>query len=849
MAILTGQVSTAGPPIQSSTVLLEQILRARHFLSLGKLDAAQALVEKYDTEADALHILGVVRLRRGELDAAEAALRRAIERDAGVAAYHNDLGNVLQDRGKLNEAITCYRRALRLHPGFAEAWNDLGTARYAKGELEAALECYRRALRLRPDHLVAHANLGAACRKLGLLREARQAFQRELYLRFRQGVRSLWPRRLDLRVAAQAQLDAGNPRHAAEIAQRAIDLDSRNSAALRLLSAARLRQGDTAGAIDAARRGGDARGLGRALAAAGRAHEAAAAYEEALKRNLNAVDVLAALGELRLRRGDALAAEGLLRRALDLRPFDAALHVALGQAHRHQRNLAQAESAYRRAIDLDRLSVAAHVRLSELLRETQRLEEAEAAAREALELDDESPAAHLALGMGHKARGRTKKARECFERALELNPRHLPAVQQLAHTLREDDCIEEAEKHLRAALRERPDEPALLADLGTILADQMRYDDALALFDRALALAPDYAAALSRKALLLDHLGHRAQGLELLREVLRLAPEDDNARYNLGLYHLKYGEFEAGWEGYERRRSFEGFIGRYRRFPLPEWDGETLEGRTVLVLPEQGLGDEIMFGSCVPDVAARARHVILECDPKLEAIFRRSFAGCTVVSRQRTVANDWINRVEPKPDLQLAAGSLARRFRQKAADFPQRPFLRADAAAAAAWKSKLEALGPGRKIGLSWRGGVGITGKKRRSFSLEELLPLLKLPGVQFVNLQYTDVRDELRELQSRHSLKVHHWQDATDDYDQTAALVSALDGVLTVCTAIVHLAGALGRPALVMVPFGADWRYGGEGERMIWYPSVRLVRQRQVGQWSAVLEEVARRIGGGEWP
>jgi hypothetical protein len=251
----------------------------------------------------------------------------------------------------------------------------------------------------------------------------------------------------------------------------------------------------------------------------------------------------------------------------------------------------------------------------------------------------------------------------------------------------------------------------------------------------------------------------------------------------------------------------------------------------------------------VPDLVAEARHVIIECDPKLEAIFRRSFDACTVVSRQRTLANDWINRVEPKPELQLAAGSLARRFRQRAADFPQRPFLRADAAAAAAWKSRLEALGPGRKIGLSWRGGVGITGRKRRSFSLEDLLPVLKLPGVQFVNLQYTDVRDELRELQSRHSLKVHHWQDAIDDYDQTAALVCALDGVLTVCTAIVHLSGALGRPALVMVPFGADWRYGDSGERMVWYPSVRLVRQKQVGQWADVLEEVSRRIRTSVWP
>ncbi|MGH8734051.1 MAG: hypothetical protein ACREVB_10250, partial [Burkholderiales bacterium] len=319
--------------------------------------------------------------------------------------------------------------------------------------------------------------------------------------------------------------------------------------------------------------------------------------------------------------------------------------------------------------------------------------------------------------------------------------------------------------------------------------------------------------------------------------------------YNIGLQHLKYGEYAPGWDGYEHRRHFEAFIGKHRRLPLPEWNGETLAERTLLVLPEQGLGDEIMFGSCIPQLAAVARHVIVECDPKLEALFRRSLARCTVVSRQRTLANDWIERIEPKPDLQVWAGSLAVRFRRRVADFPQHAYLKADEASVAVWRSRLDALGPGRKIGLSWRGGVGYTGKTRRSLSLEQLLPVLRLPGLQFVNLQYTDAHEELRALASRHSLRVHHWQDAIDDYDQTAALVCALDGVLTVCTAIVHLSGALGRPALVMVPFGADWRYGAAGERMPWYPSVRLVRQARVGEWGDVLKEVSGRLASSTWP
>lgn len=817
---------------------LELVLRARRCLSLDRFAEAEALARAAAVSpasaADAWHIVAAVHRRAGKLEAAEAALRQAIARDPGTAAHHNELGNLLQDRGRLNDAIAAYRRALRLHPAFAEAWNDLGTARYAKGELEAAVDCYRRALRLRPDHVVAHANLGAVYRKLGLLSEARRALQRELWQRLRQGIGALWRRKPALAALAEAQLRVGNARHAAEIAQHALELDPRSVAAQEVLGEALLRQGRAEEALAVARRGSETRA--RALVALERLDEAVAAYGEA-RAPLE-------LGQLHLRRGEPAAAEPLLRQALAQQPQNPDAHAALGEACHRQERFEEAEALYRRALQLDARQFFAQVRLSDLLRDTGRAEEAEAAARRALELDDEAVASHFSLGMAHKARGRMEPAMRAFRRALELDPGATQAMQQLALALREEDRLEEAEAQLRAALRLRPDSAALLADHGMVLAELMRYDEALACLDRALERAPHSVMAINRKALIVDHLGDRVQGLALLQEAARLAPNDDHAKYNIGLHHLKYGNYAAGWDGYERRRSFESFVGKHRRFALPEWDGSSLEGRTLLVQPEQGLGDEIMFGSCIPEVAARAKHVIVECDAKLEAIFRRSFAQCTVVSRQRTLANDWVQRIQPRPDVQVAAGSLACRLRRAEGDFPQHQgFLQADTESAAVWRTRLAALGPGRKIGLSWQGGVGFTGRKRRSLTLEQLLPILRLPGIQFVNLQYTDVREEMRALQSRHGVKVHHWQEAIDDYDQTAALVAALDSVLTVCTAIVHLTGALGRPALVMVPFGPDWRYGAAGERMIWYPSVRLLRQRRIGDWSEVLQEVSSSI------
>jgi len=355
-----------------------------------------------------------------------------------------------------------------------------------------------------------------------------------------------------------------------------------------------------------------------------------------------------------------------------------------------------------------------------------------------------------------------------------------------------------------------------------------------------LARDANSALALATKGILLDLTGREAEAERLLGAALQVAPDDTDIGYNLAVCQLRHARFAEGWKGFELRRRKENFIGRYRKFPFAEWQGEPLDGKGILVYPEQGLGDEIMYSSCIPELVSRARHVVIECNPKLGALFGRSFPRCTVTPRLRTMANDWVNHLEPRPDYQTPMGSLPVHFRLHDGDFPRHSgFLAADRQKVAAWKERLGSLGPGAKIGLSWQGGVGHTGRARRSLSLEQLLPLLRLPGLQFISLQYTPVGDEIRELAARHGIAIHHWQDAIDDYDETAALVCALDRVVTVCTALVHLTGGLGRPAIVMVPFGSDWRYGAEGERMPWYPSVRLVRQRAIGDWSWVLDSV----------
>jgi tetratricopeptide (TPR) repeat protein len=350
-------------------------------------------------------------------------------------------------------------------------------------------------------------------------------------------------------------------------------------------------------------------------------------------------------------------------------------------------------------------------------------------------------------------------------------------------------------------------------------------------FDAALRLRPDDAELHDYLGALRQELGQLPAALAGYERALELRPDFPLAAFHRALARLTAGDFARGWDDYELR-----LLGAPAAAGgPPRWEGSPLAGRGILVAREQGLGDEIMFASMLPQLAAQAARCVVECDPRLLALFRRSFPSVSFFGSGAGGA--------PGPvDCAIEAGSLARHFRRRPEDFPRHEgYLRADPEAVARWRARLDALGPELKIGLSWQGGVRKTRRPLRSLELEELLPLLRLPGLRFVSLQYTpEARAEVDDLKARHGIAIEHWPEAIDDLDQTAALVCALDLVASVCTSLVHLAGALGRPAWVLTPVGPEWRYGSSGESMPWYPSVRLFRQGEYRQWAPVVEAVA---------
>ena len=508
-------------------------------------------------------------------------------------------------------------------------------------------------------------------------------------------------------------------------------------------------------------------------------------------------------------RGELDAAIRMLQEAIVLKHDFAEAHFVLAQIYQRRRQLDDAADCYVLAAHFRADLQEAYLRLGLLALAQNRFEEAQFHLEKAIALKAEDAEAHNGMGVALLNRGSAENALDHFRRALALRPDFARAHSNLGHVLfRDFEQFEEGAEHIKTALQ----------------------------------LAPDDPDVQSNWTMVLEHRGHYSEALALCNRLIERDPELNEARLNRALILLKMGEFRSAWPDYEARMKVRGSH-MPMHLPWPQWDGSSLAGKTFHVHGEQGIGDELMFASCFSDVITEARACIIECSPKLEKLFRRSFPGASVISKG-TSGGPVLPGEELAVDYHAAAGSLPLFLRNRTADFPRHTgYLRGDAQRIAYWRGRLDGL-PGRlKVGISWRGGAKSTRQSLRSIPLHLWLPILDVAGADFINLQYTDCEDEIAVLRRERAVDLHHWREAIEDYDETAALVSALDLVISVQTAIVHLAGALGKPGWVMVSAAPEWRYQLSGETLSWYPSLRLFRQGTLGWWQDVIDRVAAEL------
>ena len=539
------------------------------------------------------------------------------------------------------------------------------------------------------------------------------------------------------------------------------------------------------------------------------------------------------------RAGDRPAARRAYEDMLAVDPACAVVHHRLGVLCAQESDHDAAVAHLWRAVTLDPNFRDAHIDLGNVYRMRDETDAAIAQYRRAIAIDPHCGIAHHDLGALLKTLRRFEEAFSPLQRAVECMPDSAGALRDYVYCLIELSRFDEATSILERQLNVAPNDPQLRVILGYAYQRKQEPEIAVMHYQAALALGADVAELHSNLGIVLQDLGRIDEALAHYARTLVLQPRFPFATYHRALARLLKRDFGA-WHDYEARLTTDDHP--RRRASYPRWDGSRLDG-TLLVYSEQGLGDEIMFASCLPDAIGAVRHCVVECAPKLEGLFRRSFPAATVYACTP-------DRNVPEPiralaiDCEVPAGSLPLYYRPTVSAFPAHAgYLKADAERTEQWRSRLAALGPGVKVGISWRGGVHKTRRSLRSIAPEHWSAILQLEDARFVSLQYDATMAEIQSLDGlarRHGTTVAHWAEAVDDYEDTAALVTALDLVISVCTAVIHLAGAIGRPAWVMTPYSPEWRYGFSGTGMPWYPSVRLYRQPAFGAWNPVIEEVA---------
>jgi tetratricopeptide (TPR) repeat protein len=765
----------------------------------GRLAQAETLYREtlalQPDHADALHLLGVIASQVGRHDVAVDLIGRAISHNRVSSLYYCNHGLALAGLRRFEEAIESYDRALSLRPGGAEALFNRGVALQVLGRFAEALESYERLLEAGAGHASALCNRGLVLEQLGRLDDALTSYDRAL---------------------------AAQPNFVEALCNRGNLLSrlGRHSEALENYDRALAARSDHAEALY---------NRGNVLVALGRPHDALEAYGRALLARPDYVEALC-------NHGTALAALG--RNAEALASYDRSLAVApdfsealsnRGNALKALGRLDEALASYDRALMARPDDAQALFNRGVTLHELKRFDLALASYDRALAARPDHAEALSNRGDALRELGRLEDALASYDRALATRPDYAEAMSNRGNVLKALRRFDDALASYDAALRLRPDYPALLSNRAVTLQALDRLDEALASCDRALALRADSVEALTNRASVLQELRRFDEALATYDRAVAIAPDHAEAQTNRALLLLLTGDLARGWPAYEWRRKLPSWV--ERGFTQPEWSGEDIAGKRLLLHAEQGFGDTIQFARYAAQAAMRGADVVIEVQPSLKPLLGGLF-GVEVVAAG-------LDQLPPF-DLHCPLLSLPRLFATMPA-IPGGgvPYIVAPADRIAAWAPRLPA--DGMRVGLAWSGHPDNARDHERSIPFACLASLIGVPGTRFVSLQ-KDIRaadaDDFRRCGS-----VIDLSGELRDFADTAAVIAQLDLVITVDTAVAHLAGAMGKPVWVLLPRVPDFRWLLDRATSPCYPSARLFRKDQVDTWDAVIAGVATEL------
>ncbi len=584
---------------------------------------------------------------------------------------------------------------------------------------------------------------------------------------------------------------------------------------------------------------------------AGKLAEAEAIYRQILKENPNQIDALHLLGVICGQSGREIEGISLIQTAIAIGPARAAHHSNLGNILRQVGKIEPAIASFQRAVAMDPnhsnawnnlgnalrdnrqfdQAIAAYERslalkpdvaevLSNLgitLRMAGRLDESITAHRRAIALAPQSSEAHNNLGVALRDQNCWSESLTAHQRAVDLNPRSVSALSNLGAALRKAGEIDPAIQTLHRALEIDPRHADSYNNLASALIDLGNFQEAAAACRKAIAFDPHHADAHGNLGIALAYEGEVDAALASARCAVRLAPGDPLQHWNLSMLLLLLGDFENGWHEHEWRWQCPSML-KPRQFSQPRWSGEELHGKTVLLFSEQGFGDMIQFIRFAPVVEQLGGHAIVECQPEM----RRLFEKMPGISRCIT-----LGEALPEFDLQCPLMSLPLAARNRLHAVTSVPYLRVPRSDHN-WQIDPDNL----NVGVAWSGNPKHQNDRNRSINFAELAPLLEIAGVTLHSLQKRPAPPPL----------IDHSQELLD-FAATAQLIDQLDLVITVDTAVAHLAGAMAKPTWLLLPFMPDWRWMLHREDSEWYATMRLFRQTMISDWNEATQRIAHEL------
>jgi tetratricopeptide (TPR) repeat protein len=716
-----------------------------------------------------------------------------------AAAIPQMLANALVEHraGRFEEAKRLYLQILSIDVRHADSLHLLGLVEYegkryepayhcnlglvleAQGRLGDAVGAYRQAIAFRNTSVEAHYNLGNALRRLG------------------------------------------RPAEAVPCYERAIELQPNHASALN--------------------------NLGNTLWDLGQGAGAVACYQRALAIHPDNPEALNNLGNILQDQGKPADAKACFERALILNPNYADAWSNLGAIFRDFDDFEKARACFMKALELKPNHPNAFCNLGAVLLDLGQFEEATACLERALELNPDYCEAVRNMGTAFQEQDKPDDAAACYRRVLELDPGNTKALNNLGTVLLEQGRLEEAKDCFERALAIYPPDSQAdpkqnsqpLTNLGTVLAQQGKLEESRDCQERALALKPENAEACNNLGTALLDEGRIEEAEALLARSMALKSRNPEAQMNQSLVQLLQGNYAEGWRNYEGR--FARKKGAPRRFPQPTWRGRPLNGQRILLHAEQGLGDSLQFLRYIPLVKAAGGYVILDIQGSLRRL-----------AEQLPGVDELVSTGDPLPpfDWQCPLMSLPLAFGTRVETIPATvPYLRVPAAAVEkaagfAWDADLHRAR--LRVGLCWAGNPTHAKDRFRSMRLAALEPLMSIEGVHFYSLQMGKDAEQLAAFQTGPDSAIAQITDlgpAIGDMADTAALLAHLDLVITVDTSVAHVAGALARPLWLLLPHTPDWRWLLQREDSPWYPTMRLFRQANTGDWSGVVERVREEL------